>query len=146
MGWADDILKGGDLALLEVSNEIKNTSIKFGNKIIDYSPTQVDAEYPGTYATGLFANSWYVGINNFDETVGVVADESASGSRARINGLGKEKVFFKEDDYISFSNNLSYAERVEYLGWPQSDGYTGFIGPYAPMRNSITWIQGELKA
>lgn len=142
MGFADSLKRNIQGVLAQTANACTERAITLFNFAVDYSPLQVDAEYPGTYATGLFANSWYPAFDEFDETVGTVADESASGSRARIDNLRNKGMFLGKDGFISLSNNLKYAYRVEYRGWPQEDGYSGFIGPYAPVRNAMIKLKG----
>lgn len=145
MGFADSLKKNIQAVKKNVNDEAIKTVIQLANKIVDYSPLQDDALYPGVYAKGLFANSWYFGINSENNTVGTSPDESASGSRYRIEDLKASNAFLGWDGYISISNNLSYSYRVEYLGWPRKEGYTGFFGPYAPIRNAITFVKGNMK-
>lgn len=133
--WSDGIKREIKGLQAEVANKCVERAILLFDKVVDYSPLQDDAIYPGVYATGLFANSWYPAINEFDGTVGTIADESASGSRARIAALRFKGAFLGQDDYISLANNLSYADRVEYLGW-------NLTGPYAPVRNGLTFVKG----
>lgn len=148
MGFADSLRKNINNVQEQVNNSIVSTAQQFGNKLLDYSPLGADAEYTGAYAKGLFINSWYVGENEFDPSVGISPDESGSASKSRISGLKGSRSFFGRDGYISFTNNLSYAVRVEYLGWPSGTdivsgwNWTGSVGPYAPVRNSITYMQG----
>ncbi len=142
MGFADNLKRNIQGALTEVSNKITERAILVFSKAVDFSPLQDDAIYPGAYAKGLFANSWYPAIDEFDTTVGTIADESASGSRARIENLRNKGAFLGRDGFISLSNSLSYALRVELLGWPKEDGYSGFIGPYAPARQAILTFKG----
>ena len=151
MGFADNLKKNIQSVQHQVNNSIVETAQQFGNKLLDYSPLGADALYMGAYAKGLFINSWYVGENNFDPTVGTSPDPSGSASKSRISGLKGSQVFLNKDGYISFSNNLSYAYRVEVLGWPSGTdsvsgwSWTGSVGPYAPVRNSITYMQGVKK-
>jgi hypothetical protein len=145
MGLADDIFKFDAKAKKAISDDIINKCIAFFSVAVDYSPLQDSALYPGAYATGLFANSWYVAVNEFDSTVGTIPDEKASMSRGRIELLRHSKAFFGKDEFISLTNNIPYADRVEYLGWPEEDGYSGFIGPYAPLRNAVVKVKGIFK-
>lgn len=148
MGFADGLKKNIAKVQDQVNDRIIQTAVNFGNKLLEYSPLGADAQYMGAYAKGLFINSWYVAENEFDETVGNSPDESGGASKARISSLKTSKMFVGKDGYISFTNNLKYSKYVEYLGWeagvdPISGWtWTGSVGPYAPIRNSITYMQG----
>jgi len=138
MDFTKSLLANIEMVKQEMNKEIISTTQELFNKVVDYSPTQVEAIYPGVWATGLFANSWQVGVNQIDSTVGASADESASASKSKIQGLSSLKEFMYNDGFISFTNNLDYADRVEYLGW-------NVTGPYAPVRQGITYIMGAKK-
>lgn len=146
MGWADNIKKRGNAMLDWVDEKTTDVAEKFFITIVDYSPTTfVGADY----AKGVFVNSWYPAVNNFDPTVGGAPDMSGTGSRQRISALRGSKAFFRQDGFVSLSNNLHYAYRVEFAGWPLGEGgkwnWTGTVGPYAPVRKAMVMMKGITK-
>lgn len=69
--------------------------------------------------TGLFRNNWRVGINA--PFRGVVSTTDRTGNRAI--GVGKRTMArVKAGDVLFISNNLSYAQRLEY-GWSRQAPY-----------------------
>lgn len=147
MGWADNIKrKLQQDAMQKVNDKIVDNAIVLGTLLVTNSPDKPDAKY----AKGLFKNSWYVAVNEFDPTIGTNADMSGAASMARITALKSTNWFANADGYISFTNNLSYSYRVEFLGWPQGEGengwvWSGQVGPYAPVRNSVVAWKAYLK-
>lgn len=147
MGWADNIKrKLNQDAMQAVNDKIIDEAIVLGTLLVANSPEKPEAEY----AKGLFKNSWYVAVNEFDPTVGTQADMSGAGSLARIASLKGTNWFAQRDGFISFTNNLDYAFRVEFAGWPQGEGengwvWSGRVGAYAPVRNSVIAYKAYLK-
>ncbi len=140
MGWASGIKSKMEQQKSQTNEAVIDTVELFGKLLIENSPTQPDA----VHSTGLFKNSWYVSVNEFDPSIGTVPDSSGSGSLARLDELKSVDWFKTRDGFISFTNNLDYAYRVEYLGWP-SPTWSGTVGAYAPVRNSVIALKGAVK-
>lgn len=137
--FSDSIKRNINKALVETNSKILAIAEDTFTKAVSFSPVQPSAEY----AKGQFVNSWYVGINSVSSEVTTSLDSSGSESLARIAALRSTLTFLGKDGFVSLSNSLPYAARVEYLGWPKGTGYSGWagnwtgqVGPYAPVRKA----------
>lgn len=135
MGFGSNMKKHAARITESVGESVMDVVEKFQITVVDYSPTKFIG---AKYAQGVFVNSWYPAVNEFDPTVGGAADMSGSGSRQRILAMRATKPFSQGDAFISLSNSLDYAYRVEHLGWTITPAY-------APIRNSITFLSGVYK-
>lgn len=134
MGFANSFKRACQESLMKASDAATETLTSVFTLAKDYSPTKPDAPH----AKGLFINSWYPAVNNVDPTVGSLADMSGGGTQARIDALKGMKIFYQQDNYVTLSNNLDYAMRVEYTGWDRT-------APYAPARLAILTIRASNK-
>lgn len=98
---------------------------------------------------GELINSWYPKIGkDFSNDKTSVYDKRGSGSLSRINSIVNSstgKAFLRTDGTITMANNESYAIRAEKLGWPQSEGWSGKVGPYRMVALSLQKIAAENK-
>lgn len=134
MSFSKGLRKNINNSLENVNKEVMQTIELFGKSLVDYSPKFPDARY----AQGVFINSWYPAVNEFDPTIGSAENMEGMDSLRRLKGVISSKAFVRQDAFISFSNNLSYSRNVEYLGWRNTL-------PYAPISNSITFVLGANK-
>lgn len=133
--FSEGLKRDIESALQWINDECTKTAMDAMTFVVDFSPTKFIG---AKYAEGVFVNSWYPAINEFDETIGASADMSGSGSRARIAALKDSQAFYRKDGFVSFLNNLDYSMKVEYEGWINT-------GAYAPVRNAIISIQAANK-
>lgn len=96
--------------------------------------------------TGALTNNWFpaVGANNYSAETTTTLSKSGSGSLSRINSLSGKKLFYGRDNVVTLTNNLSYAFRAEYEGWPAPQ-WSGKVGPYAMVRTSLLKVASENK-
>jgi hypothetical protein len=92
----------------------------------------------------MLANQWYPDENDFSEELDNRLSPTGADSLARIRAM-KGYVFNQRDGKLTLTNNLSYAYRVEALGWPVADGWSGQIGPYRMVALSIQLIAARYK-
>lgn len=131
--FLDGLKKNIDKTLSDTNkacNEIAETTFKI---TVGISPTQPFAKY----AQGQFINNWFPAVNGYDGSITGALSFDGADSRARIDSIvPNATAFFGKDGFISMSNNLSYAYNVEVTGWKT-------VGPYAPVRNTITFMVGK---
>lgn len=131
----------------EVSYKISHLAYLLFTYIVKKSPHVGE----GPYVSGHFINNWFPAVNAYDGSTTAATDPDGKGSLERIESLVKNNnAFFLKDGFITLSNNLSYAHRVEYTGWPKgydpSTGWnwTGKRMIYAPVAHSLLWIKTKL--
>ena len=126
--FADQFRQEVEAEFERINNQILNMVVDTFNYAVKVSPIQPAAKF----SKGEFINSWYPAINGFDTTVSGAYDMTGSGSLSRISGLLGSNAFLGKDAIVSLSNNVSYADKVEYHGWTRT-------GPYAPIRQAINY-------
>lgn len=98
---------------------------------------------PGPYAQGHLANQWYPSDDgDFSDELDSSASDTGARSLSRIDALSGG-AFNGRDGKLTLVNNLSYAYRAEALGWPESDGWKGQIGPYRMVAKSLQIIRAK---
>jgi hypothetical protein len=147
MGSFTDSLKSNiQRVQQEVNTKINFVAYTLFYKIVNNSPHVGD----GPYVAGHFVANWWPSVNGYDTTVsGAVSN--GSDSLARIDSIIKESnAFFQKDGFVTLSNNLNYAFRVEYAGWPAGKDpmsgwtWTGMRRFYAPVASSFVAMKGQL--
>jgi hypothetical protein len=128
--FSDGLKRDIEQSLLMLDTKITETVTDAMTFIVDFSPTRFIG---AKYAEGVFVNSWYAAINEFDGTVGGNADMSGGASRQRIAAIKTAKPFYRQDGFVSFVNNLDYSQNVEFDGWAS-------VPAYAPVRQSILYL------
>jgi len=147
MGSFTDSLKANITRVqTEVNFKINAVAYNLFTRIVNNSPHVGD----GPYVAGHFVANWFPAVNSFDTTI-TGTTSNGSDSLARIESIIKPSTaFFQKDGYVSLSNNLSYAQRVEFLGWPAGKDpisgwtWTGMRRVYAPVATTFAFIKGEL--
>jgi hypothetical protein len=116
--------------------------------IVELSPDN-DTTFPqkANFAKGYLKNNWYPTDGAaFSSDEGSSADQSGSASKARILGL-KGSQFLLRDGTVTLANNVKYAFRAEYDGWPEGGGplglWKGTRKPYAMIARSLILMQGK---
>jgi hypothetical protein len=127
--FSDSIRKNIDRVLLEVDQKCYAIVYALFTQVVYESPTK-----PGPptapWAKGQFINNWYPAVAGYDTSTTSSTDYEGFGSLSRILELKESQAFYKKDNFVSLSNNLSYANQVESQGW-------GRTGPYSPVAHAI---------
>lgn len=124
----------------EVNDKVITISIELFLSIVAKSPSPSN---PGDHAVGLLANQWYPAFNGFSEEKDDSKSSNGQASRSRITALRGTKEFFGKNATLTLTNNIKYAYRAEMLGWPQSDGWSGKVGPYRMVALSLQAIKAK---
>jgi hypothetical protein len=99
--------------------------------------------YKTPVLTGALKNNWFTAVGgNFSNATTSTTDPNGNDSLLSIQVLKDADLFQGKDSIASMSNNLTYAANAEYIGWPKP-GWSGRVGPYAMVRNSLTEISAK---
>src|SRR6202008_2708699 len=125
MGFADDIFKFRDKALLAASSKLNNIVEELFTSIVVLSPSPSN---PGKFAKGLLANQYYtsVGANNFSTEVSLSVNDYGIESLSRIKAMVADNPFLGKDNVVTLTNNTEEAYHAEILGWPAGSGANGW--------------------
>lgn len=137
--FSDQLIKNIENALLKTNTEINSIAKDAFETTVKVSPAQ-----PSAYsAKGEFINNWFPMVNGYDPSTSILRSMTGVNSLTRIDTtMADSKAFYRRDGYITLTNNLPYAYRVEVLGWPLPK-WSGTIGPYAPVRTAATYMLGK---
>lgn len=144
--------KGIDAYILKVQLEL-NKAVTYITRELYRSVVYLTPSpaHPGDTAKGLLANQYYlaVGVNNFSSDVGTNVSINGASSLGRIEETLSQNLWLGKDNTVSMTNNISYAYRAEYLGWPAGDSsgnwhWSGRVGPYKMISQSVNKIKGML--
>ncbi len=145
--FLDSLKKNIERVLDETNYKMTNTAYFLFSRAVIRSPHVGQ----GPYVSGHFINNWFPAINGYDSSTTESTDADGAGSIARIEGLVKgSKAFYRKDGFITLSNNVSYAYRVEYAGWPKGYdaasgwNWTGQRMIYAPMAYAMQDVKAIL--
>lgn len=86
---------------------------------------------------GRLVGNWNVKLNGFDFNTSNKFSPERSGPIRRMESIVKKGIFYGDDVWVTMSNGIEYAYRAEYLGWPETEGWSGKVGPYAMVRNGV---------
>jgi hypothetical protein len=103
---------------------------------------------PGRYAKGELVNNWFpVDGPNFSSETTDARSATGAESIARINNdIGAAGQFLRQDGTVTLSNNLDYAFRAEYRGWPEKDNARWRNAqPYRMVAQSLMLISAKYK-
>lgn len=144
--FSDHLKKNIERVQKEVNYKINAVAYNLFTRIVNNSPHVGD----GPYVAGHFVANWFPAVNSFDTSI-TGATSNGSDSLSRIDSIVKNSsAFYQKDGFVTLSNNLSYANRVEYLGWPAGKDpasgwtWTGMRRVYAPVQSTFTAIKSEL--
>lgn len=132
----------------KVNDRIYAISIDLFRLIVSKSPSPAN---PGPYASGLLANQWYPKLGDFSREVSDSTSNSGAASLARIASLRGGRGFFDRDNVLTLSNSVDHAYRAEYIGWPESEGWSGKSGgdrrggPYRMVALSLQEIAARIR-
>lgn len=140
MGFAEDILKFKEKALLDANKSVSNAAESLFTQIVVLSPSPTN---PGLFAQGHLADQWYPAVGGeFSADISSSTNPSGANSLSRIKAILAQQIFLGNDNTLTFTNNLNYAYRVEYLGFPAGGGTNGYIwsgkvGPYRMVGTAV---------
>lgn len=123
MGFAEDIKKFEQKALLSANKSVCNAFEYVATQAVILSPEQPTANF----ATGLLKNSFYAKVGGFDLTVGTTANPSGNSSLSSIKAAVAAQPFLGKDNTITLTNSVDHSYRANYLGWPQGEGANGWV-------------------
>jgi hypothetical protein len=142
--FADSLKSNIQRVQQEVNTKINFVAYTLFYKIVNNSPHVGD----GPYVAGHFVANWWPAVNSYDTSI-TSATSNGNDSLARIDSIVKQSnAFFQKDGFVSLSNNLNYAFRVEYAGWPAGKDptsgwtWTGMRRYYAPVAVSFINMKG----
>lgn len=140
--FSDSIKKNVERVLSEIDTECYDRAADLFLTVVRESPSQIPMGEINTeqavHSKGLFINNWMGASDSYNLSTTSVTNELGIDSRNQVVSLKELKTFFGKDGFVSFSNNLSYAQQVENYGWYRT-------GPYAPVQNAMTIVSVKYK-
>ncbi len=93
-------------------------------------------------------NNWFPAIASYSGEVTASKSSSGMGSLSRIKAIVQQKPFYGKDNYLTLTNNISYAYRAEALGWPIEDSppgwnWTGKVGAYGMVNKAVISMKAK---
>lgn len=127
MGSFADSIKANIKALQqEVNDKVVDVFVETSLSVVHLTPspswigtTRGASPSQPEYTDGLLANQWYPAENKFSEEETESKSDNGADSITRIEVMKSSKVFVAKDGYLSLTNNVPYAYRVDTLGYPQ---------------------------
>jgi hypothetical protein len=140
------------LNIVKIKSRVNATCYKitreFFLSIVSLSPSP---DNPGEFAKGLLANQWYpqVGAGFSSAKSGAISPNGAD-SVARIMSMTSGMEFFGKNGRISLANNIHYAFRAEFKGWPANESppgwrWSGKAQPYRMVARSLQAVAARYK-
>lgn len=112
----------GNIAKIEteINRKCYEISRELFLQIVELTPTKIGPVH-GPYARGVLANNWFpVDGPGFSTAETDTKVPNGQASIDRIKAL-KGSQFFRKDGTVTLSNNIDYAFRAEWKGWPEED-------------------------
>jgi hypothetical protein len=149
MSFAQQVEAAVKRRQLEINNKIVSMAAELFTAVVDYSPKQPAAQF----SKGEFINNWRAAVGRTDTSTTKARNSSGLESRASIAKMTASSAFYAfmgKDGHVTLSNSVSYAELVEYKGWPKPEfsgtqGGDKKGGPYAPVRNAFIAVVPKFK-
>lgn len=126
----------------EIDKSICSLSRELFHSIIEYTPVAAEwmsARYGAT--PGWLVNNWQPAINSVNLSLQQRVGPNKTGAHKRVDTTIVNGSFLK-DGYVTFTNNVPYAFRAEYAGWPAPQ-WSGTVGPYGMVRKSVVDIMSK---
>lgn len=145
MDFAEKIKAFQQKALLEANRKVSLAVESLFTDVVVLTPSPAN---PGDYAQGHLVNQWMPEAGGtFSSDVNISTNPNGSDSLSRIKVLLTEQLFFGKDNIITLTNNVDYAYRAEYVGWPSGDSSTGWhwsgkVGPYKMVATAVNNFRG----
>jgi hypothetical protein len=141
MSFLSDIEAFREKALQQAS---KNASVIF--EYVSRQAILLSPNPPGNrgYAQGHLKNQWYASVGSPSSETSDAKSDTGQDSLSRLQSVLSTQPFYGKDATLYFSNSVSYAYRVESIGWPKDDPtnntgwiWTGYAKPYAMKSTAI---------
>lgn len=136
MSLSQGISKFATKATIQASSSTNKIVREYFVKHVDYSPSK-NSTPEAYYSQGTLINNWFPSVGKSpSKSVDSTQDHSGSASIGRIDAMLAQNPFWGNDNKVTLSNNVSYAYRANYLGWPRgldADSgwnWSGNVGPY----------------
>lgn len=145
MSFLKDIQAFEGKALLAASRSTNKITEDFLSKPVELSPTKPVANY----AQGHLIAQWYSAVGpNPNTSSSSSTDMTGEASLARIKATLASNPFLGKDNIVTLTNSVSYAYRVDKLGWPAGEGdngwhWSGRVGPYLMTSQAKNYILGK---
>lgn len=126
----------------EIDSNICLFSRQLFHSIIEYTP--VGQEWYGKFHNdkpGWLVNNWQPAVNSIDLSLQQRAGKNKTGAHKRVDTVVINGSFLR-DGYVTLTNNVHYAFRAEYAGWPAPE-WSGKVGPYGMVRKSVIDIMSK---
>lgn len=146
MGFAEDVEKFRLKALAQANSSISNAAESLLTDVVVNTPSPAN---PGNFSQGHLADQWYTEVGGgFSSAVSDATNPNGANSLSRIKATLAQQLWFGKDNKLTFTNNVSYAFRVEYLGFPKGEGANGYVwsgkvGPYRMVGTAVTNFKGR---
>jgi hypothetical protein len=147
----------------EVNDKIVDVFVETSLSVVHLTPSpswigQTRGASPSSpqYTDGLLANQWYPAENKISNEETSAESDNGGDSITRINAMKSVKTFVAKDGYLSLTNNVPYAYRVDAVGYPagRADVIQGYGNwswwngshekPYAMIDTSIAKIKAKI--
>lgn len=126
----------------EIDSNICLFSRQLFHSIIEYTPVASEF-WSSRYGTkpGWLVNNWQPSVNSVDLSLQQRVGPNKTGAHKRVDTIVVNGSFLR-DGYVTFTNNVPYAFRAEYAGWPAPE-WSGRVGPYGMIRKSVVDIMSK---
>jgi len=147
----------------EVNDKIVDVFVETSLSVVHLTPSpswkgQTRGASPSSpeYTDGLLANQWYPAENKISQEETSDKSDNGGDSITRIEAMKSAKTFVAKDGYLSLTNNVPYAYRVDSIGYPKGEavvieGYGDWSywngshsKPYAMIDTSIAKIKAKI--
>lgn len=138
MNLTKDIKAFREKALLAMNDSVCKKFSTVASDVVNYSPHWPTSQF----SQGLLINNWFPKVRGFSTEKTTVESDTGIGSLSRLKDMLALKPFYGKDSFVTFTNNVSYAYRAEYLGWPKGEGangwvWSGRVGAYGMVTKAI---------
>lgn len=144
MSFSQDIKNWQEKALLNANDSIIKVVTDLFVSTVNLSPSK---SIGATYSNNLFINQWYPAIGGNSPSLNTSESPTGEASLARITSFMEGKPFLGNDNFVTLSNNLGYAYRIEVIGWPKGDSTNGgkWKGStaYGMVEKSVLYVKGK---
>lgn len=145
MNFADSIRAQATVVMKETQAQCYEIMNDLFTNVVERTPVS-HGQYTGEdYHPGLLKNNWFATADDTpSEATTPIFDEGGNDSLLNIASLAEADLFDGGDSVATLTNNLPYAIRAEYVGWPKP-AWSGNVGPYAMVQDSITIVASKNK-
>lgn len=142
MNFADSIRASNTVIIKETQAKCYEIMNDLFTEVVQETPVGATAmeQHPG-----LLKNNWFSSTGDtLSSATTSTFDAGGNDSLLNIAVLAEADLFDGKDDVASLTNNISYGALAEYIGWLKPQ-WSGSVGPYAMVRNSLAKISVKYK-